>query len=147
MSEDTDNATRITQVATVFVPVADQDRALAFYVDRLGFEKRADFPYGQGSRWVEVAPPGSVNAIALVPPSEGEAASGDEARCAFVSEDIEADHATLRARGVDVDAQIAQTGTPRAGLVSLEATIEDPVPRQFCFRDADGNRFLVVQQG
>ena len=63
--------TRISQVATVFVPVADQDRALEFYLDKLGFEKRADFPYGEGGRWVEVAPPGSANAIALVPPREG----------------------------------------------------------------------------
>jgi hypothetical protein len=48
---DTANKTRITQVGTVFVPVADQDRALEFYLYKLGFEKRADFPYGEGSRW------------------------------------------------------------------------------------------------
>jgi catechol 2,3-dioxygenase-like lactoylglutathione lyase family enzyme len=131
----------------VFVPVTDQDRALEFYLDRLGFEKRADFSYGEGSRWIEVAPPGSVIAIALVPPSEGEYAGGDEAHCAFASEDIEADHATLRARGVDVDAEIARTGTPRSGLVSTEVSVPDPVPPQFFFRDADGNRFLIVQPG
>jgi catechol 2,3-dioxygenase-like lactoylglutathione lyase family enzyme len=141
---DTTTTTRITQVATVFVPVADQDRALAFYLDKLGFEKRADFPYGEGSRWIEVAPPGSANAIALVPPSEGRSAGGDAAHCALATEDIEADHATLRARGVDVDAEIARTGTSRPGLVSLDATITDPVPAQFFFRDSDGNRFLIV---
>jgi hypothetical protein len=47
---DPANTTRIRQVGTVFVPVADQDRALKFYLDKLGFEKRADFPYGEGSR-------------------------------------------------------------------------------------------------
>ena len=72
------NKTRITQVGTVFVPVADQDRALNFYVDKLGFEKRADFAYGEGSRWIEVAPPGAANTIALVPPSEGKAAGGNQ---------------------------------------------------------------------
>lgn len=56
---DSANKTRITQVGTVFVPVADQDRALEFYLSKLGFEKRADFPYGEGSRWIEVAPPGA----------------------------------------------------------------------------------------
>jgi catechol 2,3-dioxygenase-like lactoylglutathione lyase family enzyme len=141
------NSTRITQVGTVFVPVADQERALGFYVDKLGFEKRADFTYGQSSRWIEVAPPGSAMAIALVGPSEGRSAGGDETRCAFATEDIEADHATLRARGVDVDEEIARAGRSRAGLVSIEATVTDPVPPQFFFRDTDGNRFLIVQPG
>jgi catechol 2,3-dioxygenase-like lactoylglutathione lyase family enzyme len=141
------NSTRITQVGTVFVPVADQERALEFYVDKLGFEKRADFTYGQSSRWIEVAPPGSAMAIALVGPSEGRSAGGDETRCAFATEDIEADHATLRARGVDVDEEIARAGRSRAGLVSIEATVTDPVPPQFFFRDTDGNRFLIVQPG
>jgi catechol 2,3-dioxygenase-like lactoylglutathione lyase family enzyme len=141
------NSTRITQVGTVFVPVADQERALGFYVDKLGFEKRADFTYGQSSRWIEVAPPGSAMAIALVGPSEGRSAGGDETRCAFATEDIEADHATLRARGVDVDAEIARAGRSREGLVAIEATVTDPVPPQFFFRDTDGNRFLIVQPG
>jgi catechol 2,3-dioxygenase-like lactoylglutathione lyase family enzyme len=142
---DAANTTRITQVGTVFVPVADQDRALQFYLDKLGFEKRGDHPYGGGHRWIEVAPPGSALAIALVGPSEGESAGGGETHCAFATQDIEADHATLRARGVDVDAEIARTGTRRPGLVSIDATVSDPVPPQFFFRDPDGNRFLIVQ--
>jgi catechol 2,3-dioxygenase-like lactoylglutathione lyase family enzyme len=141
----TPNPTRISQVGTVFVPVSDQDRALEFYLDKLGFEKRADYPYGEDSRWVEVAPPGSAIAVALVPPSEGEPAAGDQAHCAFATQDIESDHATLEARGVDVDAEIARSGKRRSGLVSLEATVADPVPPQFFFRDVDGNRFLIVQ--
>jgi catechol 2,3-dioxygenase-like lactoylglutathione lyase family enzyme len=142
---ETTGATRIRQVGTVFVPVADQDRALEFYRDKLGFEKRADFAYGGGRRWVEVAPPGSAIAIALVPPTEGESARIDEAHCAFATADIEADHATLRARGIDVDAEIARTGTPRPGLVSTDVTVPDPLPPQFFFRDIDGNRFLIVE--
>ena len=142
---DTANRIRINAVGTVFVPVSDQDRALEFYLDKLGFEKRVDFIYGGGSRWIEVAPPGAANAIALVPPSEGASAGGDEARCAFATEDIESDHATLRAGGVDVDAEIARTGKRRAGLISTDASIGDPVPAQFFFRDIDGNRFLIVQ--
>jgi catechol 2,3-dioxygenase-like lactoylglutathione lyase family enzyme len=141
------DATHINEVGAVFVPVGDQDRSLEFYVEKLGFEKRSDFTYGGHHRWVEVSPPGAANTIALVPPSEGESAGGDIARCAVATADIEADHATLRARGVDVDPEIARTGTPRSGLVSRESTVEDPVPAQFFFRDPDGNRFLVVQPG
>ena len=144
---DLSNATRIRQVGTVFVPVADQDRALRFYLDKLGFEKRADFPYGGDRHWIEVAPPGAANSIALVPPSEGKGTGGDQTHCAFASEDIEADHATLRARGVDVDATVARKGKRRSGLFSVDVTVGDPVPAQFFFRDIDGNRFLIVEPG
>ena len=60
--------TPITDVRTVGVPVADQDRALAFYLEKLGFEKRLDAPVEQlGGRWIEVAPPRAATTIALVP--------------------------------------------------------------------------------
>lgn len=141
-------ATRITEVATVFVPVADQAQALDFYVRTLGFEQRADFEYGGGRhRWIEVAPPGSAIALALVPPTEGRSPRGDVTRCALTTTDIEADHAALRARGVDVAAQIATTGTSRPGLVSADVTVADTTPAQLIFRDLDGNRFLLVQAG
>jgi catechol 2,3-dioxygenase-like lactoylglutathione lyase family enzyme len=125
----TGSATNVTQVATMMVPVADQDRAIEFYTGKLGFEKRADTPFGDGNRWVEVAPPGAVTTIALVEPREGESA-GIETRVAFDSTDVEADHATLRERGVDVDAEVMRMG--------------GPVPPMFFFRDADGNRLLIV---
>jgi catechol 2,3-dioxygenase-like lactoylglutathione lyase family enzyme len=140
----TADTTCITQVATVFVPVSDQDRALEFYLVKLGFGKRADFMYGGIHRWIEVAPPGSTNAIALVPPSEGHAVGSDRTYCAFTTTDIESAHVTLRARGVDVDAKISRKGTGRPGLISIEVIVEDPVPPQFFFRDLDGNRFLIV---
>jgi catechol 2,3-dioxygenase-like lactoylglutathione lyase family enzyme len=143
---DSPSTTRITEVGTVFVPVTDQDRALAFYVGVLGFEKRVDFVYGEeGVRWVEVAPPGASNTISLVPPGEGSSAGGDETHCALATADIEADHAMLRDRGVDVDAEIARTGKRRSGLISVAASVGDPVPAQCFFRDPDGNRFLLVQ--
>jgi catechol 2,3-dioxygenase-like lactoylglutathione lyase family enzyme len=143
----TESATRIGEVGAVFVPVTDQERSLEFFVGKLGFEKRADFVYGGDHRWIEVAPPGAANTVALVPPTEGASAGGDVARCALATTDIEADHAALLARGVDVDAEIAGTGTPRPGLVSSAVSVPDPVPAQFFFRDPDGNRFLVVQPG
>ena len=63
---DTQTAIEISHLGRVFVPVSDQDRALAFYTETLGFEKRADLPFGDGDRWIEVAPAGGVTAIALV---------------------------------------------------------------------------------
>jgi catechol 2,3-dioxygenase-like lactoylglutathione lyase family enzyme len=143
---DTPRTTGINEVGTVFVPVSDQERALEFYLGTLGFEKRIDFRYGDDAhRWIEVAPRGAANTISLVPSTEGESAGGDEACCAFATVDIEADHATLRAAGVDIDAHIARAGASRPGLISTAVTVDDPVPSQFFFRDPDGNRFLIVQ--
>jgi predicted enzyme related to lactoylglutathione lyase len=129
---DTTTSTHITHVGTVIVPVSDQDRALEFYLDTLGFEKRTDIPYGNGDRWLDVAPAGAATTLALIPPREGEA-TGIDTRVAYTSEDIEADHASLKARGVDVDPEVMRMG--------------DPVPPMFWFRDQDANTFLVVQQG
>jgi catechol 2,3-dioxygenase-like lactoylglutathione lyase family enzyme len=128
---ETETRTQITQVGTVIVPVSDQDRALEFYVEKLGFEKRTDAPFGEGERWVEVAPPGAATTIAIVPPREGESA-GIETRVALMTEDIDSEHADLRARGVEADEAVMRMG--------------DPVPPMFFFRDPDGNRFLVIER-
>jgi catechol 2,3-dioxygenase-like lactoylglutathione lyase family enzyme len=129
---DANAGTTVDQVATVMVPVADQDRAIAFYTEKLGFELRADTPFGNGDRWVEVAPAGAATTVALVTPMEGQEV-GVESRVAFASADIDADHAALRDRGVEVDPEVMRMG--------------DPVPPMFFFRDADGNRLLLVQRG
>ncbi len=129
---DTGTQTRITQLATVIVPVTDQDRAINFYVEKLGFEKRADIPFGDGDRWVEVTPPGASTSIALVPPREGEPV-GINTRVGLKTENADADHADLLARGVDADAEVMRMGAP--------------VPPMFFFRDQDGNSFMVVETG
>jgi catechol 2,3-dioxygenase-like lactoylglutathione lyase family enzyme len=129
---ETETRTHVTQVGTVIVPVSDQDRALEFYLDTLGFEKRIDTPYGDGERWIAVAPPGAETTIALVPPREGDSA-GIETRVGLTTEDVDAAHAHLRARGVEADEAVMRMG--------------DPVPPMFFFRDPDGNRFFIVEQG
>ncbi len=46
----------ITKLTIVGIMVHDQEEALRFYTEKLGFEKRADEPFGPGWRWVTVAP-------------------------------------------------------------------------------------------
>jgi len=60
-----------TRVLSVTVPVPDQDRALAFYRDVLGFDVRYDGEPWPGARLVEVVPPGSPVGIVLLP-ADGE---------------------------------------------------------------------------
>jgi catechol 2,3-dioxygenase-like lactoylglutathione lyase family enzyme len=128
---DTTAGTRISQIGTVIVPVSDQDRAIEFYVEKLGFEKRSDIPFGNGDRWVEVAPPGASTTLAIVPPREGEPV-GIETRVGWATDDADASHASLQAQGVDVDAEVSRMG--------------DPVPPMYFFRDPDGNKFMVVER-
>ena len=94
--------TAIMGIRTVGVPVADQDRALEFYVGVLGLEKRLDVPAEQlGGRWIEVAPPGSATTIALMP-ARPASATGVDTEIRLASKDAAALREDLRARGVDV---------------------------------------------
>jgi catechol 2,3-dioxygenase-like lactoylglutathione lyase family enzyme len=124
-------ATRISKIGVVCVPVSDQERAIEFYVDALGFEKRADVPFGDGYRWVEVAPAGADTPIAIVPPPPGNPTGNVNTGIGLNTDDVEADHADLKARGVDVDDEISRMG--------------DPVPPMFWLRDPDGNSLMVVE--
>jgi catechol 2,3-dioxygenase-like lactoylglutathione lyase family enzyme len=123
--------TRINKVGTVVIPVSDQDRAIEFYVETLGFEKRADVPFGEGYRWVEVGPAGAETTIAIVPPPPGKPTGNVETGIGLQTGDIDAVHADLKARGVDVDDEVGRMG--------------DPVPPLFWFRDPDGNTLMVVE--
>ena len=129
MSQQT--ATRISHVATVIVPVTDQVRALDFYTRLLGLELRTDVPFGDGNRWVEVAPAGAQTTVALGVPPAG-SPIGVITGISFVTDDIDTLHAELRAGGVDVDESVARWG--------------DPVPPMFWLRDPDGNSLMVVEQ-
>src|SRR4051812_5816405 len=61
----------ITKLGRVIIPVSDQDAAIAFYTQKLGFSVASDIPFGNGDRWVEVAPPSGGAAIALSRPMGG----------------------------------------------------------------------------
>ena len=121
---------QITHVGRVMVPVADQDTAIAFYTDTLGFSLTADVPFGEGDRWVEVAPPGGGTTIALVPP-QGDYQPGRMTGIALDSPDPKADHAALKAAGVDVDAELMGG--------------DGVVPLLFMFRDHYANHLMIVE--
>lgn len=128
---ETKSKTHITELGAVMIPVSDQDKAIEFYTEKLGFEKRSDTPFGDQYRWVEVAPAGTETVIALVQPREQDPV-GIEIPLGLNSTDVEADHADLKAKGVDVDDEISRMG--------------DPVPPMFWFRDQDGNTLMIVQR-
>jgi catechol 2,3-dioxygenase-like lactoylglutathione lyase family enzyme len=119
------------KVGRVMVTVADQDAAIAFYTDKLGFKLTADTPFGEGDRWVEVEPPGGGVTLALVPPRNGPA-PGQMTNIALDVSDGRATQDELKSKGVDVDEEyMGGDGT---------------VPLLFFFRDQDGNTLMVVEQ-
>jgi predicted enzyme related to lactoylglutathione lyase len=122
---------RVSRLANVIIPVADQDRALQFYTESLGLEKRADVPFGDGNRWIEVAPSGGDTPIAICPPGPNVTAGGKDTGISLLTDDIDAYHRQLKGRGVDVDAEISRFG--------------DAVPPLFWFRDPEGNTLMVVE--
>ena len=120
-------STTITDVRTIGVNVTNQDDAIAFYVDALGFEKRLDAPISPTMRWIEVAPPGATTSIALTANADADIAADTGIR--FTVPDAEAEHAAMRERGVNVG----------------DVLRWEDVPPMYTFEDPDGNRFEIVE--
>jgi predicted enzyme related to lactoylglutathione lyase len=124
-------ATRIRTLGLVCVATPDQDRGIEFY-ESIGFEKRTDVPFGGGYRWIEVYPPEGTAGIALAPPRPGEEVTPTQTGITLMTDNIDATHAEMKSRGVDVDAEVSRMG--------------DPVPPMFWFRDPTGHTLMVVEQ-
>src|SRR2546423_2657286 len=102
----------LTEIGRVAVPSTDQDKALEFYRDTLGFEVRADDTFADGKmRWIEVVPPGQSTGIALAPPMPDGPTKVDTGIIISTS-DIEADHKALKDAGVQVDDEIMRMEPP-----------------------------------
>jgi catechol 2,3-dioxygenase-like lactoylglutathione lyase family enzyme len=116
----------------VNVPVSDVDRAKAFYVDQVGFNADHDFVVSDEIRFVQLTPPGSACSIAIGTGLSSGAGQGGEAEpgsvrgLQLVVDDIEAAHAELADRGVDVS-----------------DVAEFPWGTFVFFRDPDGNGWNV----
>jgi lactoylglutathione lyase len=130
MTDSTQTRTTVSNLGVAMFTVADQDAALAFYTEKLGYEVRADVRFGEGGamRWLEVAPPGSTARLALNPPMNSEpggSAIGVE------TPDLQGELDRLKAiGGIDVD----------------DAMMSMPdVPSMFSLRDPDGNHIWVVE--
>jgi len=121
----------------VVVPVADQDRAKAFYLDNMGFDLIVDHQAGPSFRVLQVTPHGSACAIVLMHNDE---AAGSVHGLHLVVSDIDAAHAELVGRGA----------TP-GGIFHYGPTgpVEGPDPEGrdynsfFEIQDPDGNGWLV----
>lgn len=127
------STTGITKLYSADIFVSDLDRAIDFYVNKLGFEKRTDEPMDdQGHRWVEVVLPGSDTALILAhgfghwSPER----VGGYTGLIFSVEDMASTYETLRAQGVTF------RGEPDPSPWGIFAEAEDPDGNTFILHDA-----------
>ena len=130
MTNTTQTTTTLSNIGVAMFTVADQDAALAFYTEKLGFEVRGDTRFGENDehRWLEVAPPGSTARLALNPPMNNQPGGSG---IGVETPDVLGEHARLSAiGGIDMDPEPMRS--PGAPLL-------------FMLRDPDGNHIAVVE--
>lgn len=116
-----------TKVGSIGVGVTDQDKALDFYVNKLGFEKIQDQPMSETERWLEVAPPGAETHIMLGLRSQMGGGKTGFTNYILNTDNMEATCETLKARGV---------------TITKEPTTE-PWGKWAQFTDLDDNEFGI----
>ena len=94
----------IVNVKFVSVPARDQDRALSFYTEKLGFRLVTDQPFGPGQRWIELAIGHSDTRFVLFTPPGEENSVGGRFNGALACDDVEATYRQLTERGVEFEA-------------------------------------------
>lgn len=109
------------------VPVSDAQRAKQFYRDVLGFDLIREEPMGPEMSWIQLAPPGQAVTIALVTWFEQMKPGGLQG-VMVNTDDIDAEHALLRSRGLQI------------GPIE-----QQPWGRYAMFTDPDGNGWILRQ--
>lgn len=121
----------IRGIKFVGIPVSDQDVALKFYTESLGFKVITDQPMGPNQRWIELMIPGADTGLALFTPPGQEDRIGQFQAMSFWCDDVFATTKTLKQRGV--------------------AFAQDPKEESWgtaaIFKDPDGNRFVLGSRG
>lgn len=108
------------------IPVADQDEALAFYTEKLGFRLLTDQPYNDKQRWIELGISGTETRVVLFRFDDG-LQPGTKMNITFWADDVERTVGELESKGVEfvMKPQKADWGTAAS------------------FKDLDGNTFVI----
>jgi len=117
----------LKRIKFVGIPVRDQQKALEFWTQVVGFQVATDQSMGDGQRWIEIRIPGSQTGLALFTPKGHEDRIGTFQSISFVADDVERTYRELSGRGVE----FAQP--PR----------KEPWGTSAIFKDPDGNSFVM----
>lgn len=121
----------IRGVKFVGIPVRDQDVALKFYTEALGFKVTTDQAFSPTQRWIELMIPGADTGLALFTPEGHEDRIGTFHSISFWCDDVFATAAAMKAKGVVLvqEAKAESWGTSAV------------------FADPDGNKFVLSSRG
>ena len=115
-------------VKFVSVPTRDQDRALAFYTEKLGFKVLTDQPYKEKQRWIELMINGAETRFVLFTPDGQEDQIGSFFNGALACDDVERTYRELAQRGVEF----------------VSGPKQEPWGTFAVFKDPDGNQFVLA---
>ena len=119
----------IKNIKFVTVPVTDQNRALDFYTDKLGFTIITDQPFDEKQRWIELRVPKAETRVVLFTLDGDEKRIGSMMPATFACDDIDETYKELSARGVQF------MGEPEKQDWGTYAM----------FKDSEGNRFVLSE--
>lgn len=117
----------IRSIKFTSIPVRDQDRALEFYTEKLGFAVATDQPFDGKQRWIELRIPGAETRLVLFTPTGQEDRVGTFSNVVFLADDVEKTWEELSSRGVEF----------------VQEPKKEPWGTSAIFKDADGNQFVL----
>jgi predicted enzyme related to lactoylglutathione lyase len=109
------------------IPVRDQDKALAFYTQKLGFAVATDQPFNDTQRWIELRIPGAETNVVLFTPEGHENRIGEHQTVTFYSNNVKKTYDELTGRGVEF---VTPPQDADWGVFAI-------------FKDQDGNQFVL----
>ncbi len=120
----------ITHMKFASIPVRDQDRALKFYVEKLGFKVEADIPFENRQRWIKLSTPEGKTRVVLFTFPEQEDRIGTPSNVVFATKDVQKTYEELQQKGVEfVSKPVAESWGTYAQ-----------------FKDPDGNLFILSSE-
>jgi catechol 2,3-dioxygenase-like lactoylglutathione lyase family enzyme len=117
----------IKRIKFLGIPVRDQDRALRFYTEKLGFRVLTDQEFNETQRWIELSIPGAETGVVLFTPEGHEDRIGTFVHTSWEVDNVEKAYNELQGRGVEF------TGAPE----------KQPWGSFVIFKDSEGNRILL----
>ena len=117
----------ISHVKFVSIPTRDQDRAVKFWTERVGFRVLTDQPFDDTQRWIELRIGSSDTRIVLFGFGDGGPQPGGKFPGVFASDNVEATHREMSARGVEF----------------VSPPQKQPWGTFAVFKDPDGNEFVL----
>lgn len=117
----------IKQIKFVSIPVRDQNRALDFYTEKLGFTIITDQPFDEKQRWIELRVPRAETRIVLFTTDADKDRIGSFMNISYLCDDIEKTYSELSVRGVEFN------GSPK----------KEPWGTFAIFKDSEGNSFVI----